>query len=209
MIREGVRCYLVGLDDPARQLLSKARDWLQEAIRTHELPESHDPDGYRSQLYRDLALCNWLLDSRHDAENLARSLRHREQFLGRTGLKEFPYLDYLDAEEYGPLMAWSGDEPPEAGEDDPMSFHNFVDEGQFARVLAYGYATGKVPAKKMRTLADKFLRRQVGYMLTTGYYATLARWLKVLVWKPRRDELTARQAVLAAYTYVDGVKPPA
>ena len=102
---------------------------MTEAIRIKERPKPYTPDWVEAHRYFDLALCNWLLNSEHDEESLARGVHHQKKDLERKRNKEFPYLEFLDAEAYQDIMAWPGDRPPKDGEDYPMSFHNFLDEG--------------------------------------------------------------------------------
>jgi hypothetical protein len=94
----GAECVLVGLDDLADQVLQKARTWLTAAI---ELPEETSwafghPQGRR---FADLALCNWLVDNRHDAASLGRAIEFLE-----TGLATNSGDDNSRSIAFGKLM---------------------------------------------------------------------------------------------------------
>jgi hypothetical protein len=206
-VGEAVKCCLVGFDHPATRLLTKAREWLIEAIRTKERSEPYVPDWDEAQRYIDFALTNWLLRSEHDEESVVGGVDHMKKDLKRKRNNEFPYQEFLDAEAYKEILAWPGGQPPKHDEETPMSFINFVDEGRFARGLAYVLSGGELPPKKMQKVAAAFLKRQAGYLLSHGHHTTFARWVKVLVWKPHRQALSARDSLLSCHEYL-GVKPP-
>src|SRR5215472_17374067 len=65
---DAVYCLLVGYDDPARQLLKRAFDWVTTAIKEDEKPSDYGPDGTEALRYETLAMCNWLLRGIHDVE---------------------------------------------------------------------------------------------------------------------------------------------
>jgi hypothetical protein len=103
---DAIYCLLVGYDDPARQLLKRAFDWVTIAMKEREEPGDYAPDATEAERYETLAMCDWLLHGIHDAPSLSRFVEHEEHFLirehlggKRTEVSRIS-LSYLDAGAY-------------------------------------------------------------------------------------------------------------
>ena len=65
LLRDGIRCCLVGFFEVGNALLVKARRWYEAAIEECEIPRHYFHGGTESSRHENLALCNWLIESRY------------------------------------------------------------------------------------------------------------------------------------------------
>src|SRR5262249_17915093 len=136
-LNDAVYCLLVGHDDPARQLLKRAFDWVTTAIREQEKAKDYSPDGPEALRYETLAMCNWLLHGIDDAESLKRSVEHSERFLIRERLGRdrtevsLTAVTYVDARAYQVGL----DRLTSAGFSAPKSLASIRSEGQMCYVI--------------------------------------------------------------------------
>jgi hypothetical protein len=206
MLKAAVRCLLVGLDEPGEQLLVKTASWLQLAIESSEKQYDHNPDRKEADRFGDLALCNWLLENRHDRENLHQAVVHQERYLAGVGEEDLvaalskAFLIYLDAGEYSRIITVCerhGLFPlSEAIED--VELDAMEAGGMMARVLAL-YRLGSGPPE---AVVDAMLRSFLPLRLDAKFeylqFDSVARWMKIIHWREGGD-LSSRAALLKCY----------
>jgi hypothetical protein len=205
-IDKSVQCFLVGLDDAARQLLEKAHDWLRLAVATKEIPQRHVPDGTEASRFHILAMCNWLLHGVHDLESLNRFVVHEDRFLVSSGLEkdrvEISFLSpsYLDAGAYKRALELIDNA---RGLVPPKDLRSIRNEGQMAHVLCgrqLGLASWSDSA--VASAIGAFLNRKMNDWLIDGHWGRAAEWLKIVYWKEGKAGLSPKETLLKAYKHL-------
>lgn len=200
-----VRCLLVSYDEPATQLLKRARDWLTVAINEHEQSKMS-----KALTHRDLSMCNWLLDGIHDIENLDRFVEHEDRFMAGSGRRpnkvdvSLTLVGYVDAGACRQALDWFAKARLSA----PKSAGSARSEAQLCYVmcryrLGEGYAEAEV-----QTAAQNVLKRSVNTWLLDGHFARAAEWMKVVHWQEGKSGLSPKEAVLKCYDYLPDVALP-
>jgi len=110
MLSEAIRGLMVGYVAASRELLGKAKIWLEQAIETGEKPGYYFHGGTEAQRHGELALCNWFLTGEHDQQNMDRFLEWKQVYYSEDGkdkvdvsLGIVSYIDSLDYEATRPL----------------------------------------------------------------------------------------------------------
>ena len=206
-LNDAIRCFLVGLFDEGRALAVKARDWLQAAIEQGEIPNYYFHGGTESRRYDELAQCNWLLRSQHDADNLAASVRWRDVYLTEdddwTNTEiQLTLPLYLEAQAYERVNEIFGQSTIKP----PKSLKHIRGEGTMSYVLACARQTHDHSAPELQDALDRFLRRQVRYWLGYGHYTNAARWMKIAFWQTGTDAVST---LLRCYDYLPEFERPA
>jgi hypothetical protein len=206
-LKLGAQCVLAGLDDLADQVLQKTRTWLTAAI---ELPEESTwahghPQGRR---FANLALCNWLLDNRHDVVSLSRSIEFLE-----AGLVTSPRDDTSQTVGFNKLM-WvcldAGDYArierlcEEYGVNSPPSADRLVEVephgGIFCRVLARQKLNMDYTDEEIAAYLGVFTPAFVRILLEEVSYDNLALFMKIVHWRGENTPPTAKDAVRLCLT---------
>jgi hypothetical protein len=200
-----IECLLVGYDEPATQLLTRARDWLTVAINEHE--QSKWPGALR---YLDLAMCNWLLDGMHDIDNLNRFVDYEDRRLAGSGRRpsklevSLTLEGYVDAGACGQALAWFA----KAGLSVPKSAAAARSEAQLCYVMCRHRLSEGYSEAEVQTAAQKVLKRSVNTWLLDGHFARAAEWMKIVHWQEGKSGLSPKEAVLKCYDYLPDVAPP-
>ncbi|HEY5411637.1 MAG TPA: hypothetical protein VIJ94_13025 [Caulobacteraceae bacterium] len=199
-----VECLLVGYVDAADQILNRARDWLQIAIKSNERPHDYASGSTEARRSLDLALCNWLLFDQHDAEDYGLFLQGYDGVLESRGWSrnriEVSLIlpRYVDAGAYSLALArYAG-----AGMQPPASLDRVVTEGQMCYVLCRFYLGQEYSADDVAKALKRFLNRAVNHWLLEGDFVRAAEWMKIVHWNGHQGELSAKDAVLKCYDYL-------
>jgi hypothetical protein len=108
MLTMAIQAILVGLDDEARNLLTKAESWLEAAIADDETPISgRDAETCRTENYSSLAITKWLLHDRIDRSLFATAEDQRRSYyqncpwfywgFGHVVVQFLPHGSYAEA----------------------------------------------------------------------------------------------------------------
>lgn len=198
-----IECQIAGYCDPATALLTKARHWLDVAIQEKERPNFYFENGTEALWHRDLAICNWLLDSRHDAANLARFVEYQDRYL-RSQRRPDPVgigmalSGYVDAGAYDRVFQLFAETRRLTR---PTDLAKVRGEAQFAYVVCQ-YRTGQVTAESLISCANSFFRRTMGQRMSNGHFDTVAYWMKIIHWQNGTPGLTADEALCKCMAYV-------
>ncbi len=196
-----VRCILVGYDEPAKALIVRAFDWLNTAARSGEM----EPLGHL-----DLALCAWLLNGEHDAENFSIYVHKMEDFLIKEKLTRdklninLTLPSYVDAGAYREAL----ERFHHAGMTPPASLTRIRSEGAMSYVLCRHYLGEEYDAADIASVVTRFLKYNVNTWLTNGHYLRAAEWMKIAHWSGEASAASAWDAVLHCYDYL-AASPPA
>ena len=215
-----VASLLVGLEEPAERLLERSRQWVSESIATGERPP-HKPVGAEvmyfpgaseAMRFRTLALCDWLIEGRHDQENLDRSIENEMRYLEanpshvRDGVALGMTLPaFVDARAYDRVI-----DLVERGRNfkaitDPPRARSAVG---VCYVLARHWQNGEFAEEDVQRAVEKFLDRNVDEWLTHGRYVGAAQWMKIAHWNPEAGRDGARLALMRCYRHLKEVAPP-
>lgn len=207
MIGVSIRCFLVGYDEQGCQLLSKANDWLIQAIQANEKPRRYFRGGTESQRHSNLALCSWLLKNDHDEENLQETIRweeiqYSEQRIDSKSVALSLSL-YLDAHQFERCVdlydkTFNG----------RRSLSNNISEASLAYLLAKHELGGlKTEAEQLEGVSDKFFKQRIPELLADGRYDDMARWAKVLLWNDKPNPPKANIVLRKLLRYVTTNRP--
>jgi hypothetical protein len=209
-LSKAVRCLLNGLDEPASQLLSKAQQWVTVAIADDEIPEQflnderYSLEGDRALRYRTLALTNWLLDERHDAESYAQFVKHEDRFLASSEAGKdkanisLTLPTYVDAQVYRRALQIF----MSSGMSVPKSHTSIRNDGQMAYILCR-HRLGEEFADTETALASRnFLVKNMDNWLARGHFAQAAEWMKIVYWRSGTAGLSAKAALLKCYDHL-------
>jgi hypothetical protein len=210
---EAVYCVLAGLDDLADVVLRKAQTWITAAL---EIPE--DPNGAffghpQGKQRNALASINWLLENRHDGDNLGQTVELHEQWLAtcpeedREGPLIVLLFTCLDARDYV-RIARIGDEhnvypPPPA---DQLKDAGTLTPMTVCRVLSHHKLGRGYTDEDISTMLVAFTRRYVRLWLENLNLERLAWWMKVLHWRGEDAAQSAKEAVRLALRWYSGFR---
>lgn len=206
-----VKCVLVGRDAAAEQLLIRAFDWLTIAITEHERPRAYGVDGTEAERYLSLAMCNWLLNSMHDIEDLNRFVEHEDRFLigskiGRDKSNvSLTLIGYVDAGAYQQALERFAN----AGLPVPESLDSIRSDGQMCYVICRRRQGQEYSEAEVKAASEKFLKRSVNGWLSDGHFLRMAEWMKVVHWQEGKAALSPNEAVLKCYEYLPDAAPQA
>jgi hypothetical protein len=202
-VRMAVQCLVVGFDDPAYQLLQKAKSWLETAIAENEIPRSYFQYGTEASRFRDLALCKWFLDGTHDSASLSRAVSLREQYFETRG------ADKVEVGMVLPIYVEAGDNDlgmrrfeSTRGMSPPKSLRNVSGEGRMAYVLCRQHLDGDYVQSDIDEALQRVFRRHMDEWLNHGQATTAARWMKIAHWDRTHSTESAKAALLHCYDYV-------
>ena len=209
-LHTAIKCILVGYDEPARQLLTQAHEWLTRAIREREQPRGSSQEGVEAARRLDLALCNWLLNDEHDGADFRSYVENQERFLNASSLGRdkseisSTMFRYVDAGAYREALArYAG-----AGLTPPASLSAIRTEGQMSYVLCR-HLLGEDSKSEVQRALQAFLRRKINLWLIDGHALRAAEWMKIAYWNGGQPKIMAKEAVLKCYDYLPGVVRPA
>lgn len=210
-ISVAVACLLVGYDEPARQLLEKARQWLTVAIGGEKGGTDHDAGRWPASMpYYDLAMCNWLLDGKQDRESfkLAVGVQEREYNTHRKWRVKsevsLALAEYVDAGAYQIALDRFA---ATAGLTPPKSLSAIRGEAQMCYAICRQRLGQQYTEAEIMAAADKFLRRPglntgIATWLRNGLYTTAVRWMKIIHWREGVEGISPKQVVLKCYDYL-------
>jgi hypothetical protein len=210
MLSEAIRCILVDLDNEARELLRKAKEWLEYAIGANEKPpRDYYHGGTEAIRHENLALCNWLLSDLHDQEDLYSAVRNHEIFDAESRLLKASAAIvlpvYIDSARYELALGlfqryWPGKHPT-----NPKHVRG---EAAMSYVIAATKLRHEYSDNDVKAGLDNFLGHQVPKFLDHGGYTYLARWLKIAFWNDNSQRLSAFETVRKCYDYLPNVVRP-
>jgi hypothetical protein len=208
-VNTAIECLLVGFDEPARQLLETAGEWIRIAISANERPERYFPGGTEASRWGTLTLCDWLLSNEHDAESYRRYAEFEDRYLSDRSVArdkaEVSYVlpVYADAGMFERGMeifhATPGLSPP--------SSTNIAGEGRMSYVVSRHRLGLQYNRAELEAMATRFLRRNVDGWLADGHWSRAARWMKIIHWNGADPPISATDALLKCYDYLPGREP--
>lgn len=199
-----IQCLLAGLDEPAYQLLNKAREWVSASLEESEVPKRYlddkrySPEGEAALRYQTLALTNWLLDNRHDAERYERFVVCEDHFLknsksGKDRVNVSMVLPaYLDAGAYHRGLQLFDS----IGFRIPSSYTSIRHEAPMTYILCRHLLGEDFLSTETESLTANFLNRSVENWLINGHFVRVAEWMKITYWNQRKEDRQAKQSLL-------------
>ena len=204
-----VNCIAVGFDNEALGLLQKAKKWLEHAIATEEKPNHYFKYGTEASRHENLALCNWLLNNRHDQENLDAAVSFGALYNAENApTKDSAAIElpvYIDAGHFDDALTFS---TRLWGAKKPSRLRGIKSEAAACYVLAAARIHDEYSDEQVRAAIEGFLRHQVPDFLKRGAYPYLARWLKIAHWNDNEHRLKAYETVRRCYDYLPDVVRP-
>ena len=207
MVSDATRCIVVGLFDDARQLLTKADEWLSMSIAENEVPQyNYGKYGTEASRFAALQLCRWLLNVRDDKDALVQAIRNWDLWLQKNGRdkENVPLLLplYLEAEEYGAAIEhFDG----ARGLKLPRDAQKADRQAQVCYVLAKRRLGEAYQDVDERELMERFFKCRIEQMLCESQFTDVARWMKIAHWREGADPFAT---VLRCYDYLPH-EPPA
>jgi hypothetical protein len=207
MLTTATECLLVGIYDVGRELLLKARTFLQAACERHEIPRVYGKGFTESERMSEFALCLWLMHGRHDEKSWNEAAEWRDVWFeespndGKRDI-QLALTEYLDAGQYERVVErfeWA-----EAKK--PASLRHIRGEGSMSYVIARQRLGLEYTREEVDAATQTFLKRHIPQWLgSDGRVADSARWLKLALWKQGDDPIAT---LLRAYDYCEGLEPP-
>ena len=160
--------------------------------------------------YRDLAMCNWLLDGKqdHESSSLAVEVQEREYNTHREWRVKsevsLTLATYVDAGTHeialDRFIATAGLTPPK-------SLSAIRGEAQMCYAICRQRLGQQYTDAEIMAAADKFLRRPglntgIATWLRNGLYDTALRWMKIIHWREGDAGISPRQVVRKCYGYL-------
>ena len=204
---DAVYCLLVGYDNPAKQLLKRAFEWVTIGIDKGEKPRDYAPDGTEAEQYETLAMCNWLLHGVHDVDSLSLVVEHEERFLVRERLGHdranvsLGALSYVDAGAYQIAL----NRLEAARFFAPKSLNTIRGEGQMCCVICRHRLGLEYTETEVASATERFLKRNMNTWLLDGVPDRAAQWMKVVHWREGTAGISPKEAVLMCYKYLPEV----
>ncbi len=201
-----MQCFLVGRFDVGRELMPKARTFLRAAVEHKEEWENRPQGGAQFQRLCEFALCNWLLEKRHDSKSLKLAVEWQEIWfaehdeIDKTNV-QLSLSEYLNAEEYEVLIRRF----EQGGLKKPSNLRQIKGEGTMSYVIARHRLGLEYSAEEVQAALKSFLKRNVATWLGHGHRDTTAVWMKLAFWKPGDDPVAT---LLKCYNYLPGLEPP-
>jgi len=196
-----IQCVLVGFDEPANRLLERAR-----YLATESLTSDHEIAGWLT--YESLALCEWILNNRHD-EHLCQLLTE-DRSLTTSGVGNDPVNvsmslpSFVDAGVYEQVL-----ELVERTKKlkEPENINRIRSEGPMCLVIARHRLGQKYTEEEVANACAKFMSRSIGPWLWNGHYVRAAVWMKIIFWNCSDQEISARDTILKCLDYVKVLGP--
>lgn len=212
-----VYCYLVGLNEPAEQLLKKTYEWLKSAIEQKEQPKLRDfvyPEdvicGPEPMRYEDMTLLYWLLNNKQDTDSFEKYVEYEDHYLQNPKMYDkwnihLTLPTYLDGGYYERVLEIFNRTPGLKPPADPGRIKN---EGGMVYVLAKHYMGQDYTEEQVKSALNGFLNRNVNGWLVNGHSARAARWMKLAYWNPNPGTITPRETILKCYNHLSHIKRP-
>jgi hypothetical protein len=206
-----IQCLLVGFEEPALQLLTKAKHWVTASLAEREIPkrylhdERYSSDGEAAIRYQTLALCNWLLHDQHDTQSLERFVELEDRFMasskaGRDKVSVALVLpSYVDAGAYHRALDLFLLTP---GLAPPKSLGSIRNEAQMSYVLCRHRLNQEYSRDEITLAVRKFLQKNVSEWLGRGHFVRVAEWMKIVLWQGGTAGISARSALLNCLEHV-------
>lgn len=202
MTKNAVKCILVDLQEDARKLLSKAKQWMLGAIETQEKTKGFEETSnkFHRQLFSTI---QWLHDGVHDQENLRiwrdealQTFRNHPDWIptANLSLEAVTFINAGAHEEFIALAAPAGIDSIKC---------SGANEKQMALTLAAKALTQKFPEEKVKGTVQKFLDNNVGKWLNDGHAVRAAEWMKVIYWKRGEAGISPFDAVRKCLDHVE------
>jgi hypothetical protein len=202
-VTKAIHCVLCDMPQEAKNLLAKAKAWLERAIEMREWEAQSNGAVNKSQR-RLYAIIRWLHDGIHDQGTLANWLvdvikwfrvDHPELVAtSELGLTAITFIDAGGFHDYLSLAAPGGIDTVKC---------SGANEKQMALTLAAQALTQKFPEEKVQASVKKFLDRQVGEWLNNGHAIRAAEWMKVIYWQRGETGLSPLDAVRKCLDHVE------
>ena len=206
ILSTAVECLLLGLFDTGDELLRKARTFLRAAIEYKEVPRG-GPDASEEYRLEGFAMCQWLLERKHELASLKEAVRWRENWFEETGNRDKTEVqltlpNYLDAEEYDALFRRFD----AAGIKPPKNLRQIKGEGTMCYVLARHRLGLEYSDDEVEAAVTSFLKRNMrSEWFNRGQRTTAALWMKLAFWKPGDDPIAT---LLRCYDFMPEFEPP-
>jgi hypothetical protein len=206
-----IKCLLVNLDEPAKQVLERAYEWVQIAMVEDEDRSTSAPGSMKGDRFETLAMCKWLLHNEHDAESYRQAAHYCDDVMAIQNA----YTNKSAVSLSLPLFAAAGAYEraleiffgcPKLSP--PKSLNAINNEAQMVYVLARQHLGLEPNAAAVAAGAEKFLRKHIDGWLSGGHQNRAADWLKILHWNDTDRRLTAKQVIMKCYDYLPGRTPP-
>lgn len=199
-----IRCILVGLHEPASQLLEKAHTWATAAL-------SSDNEKAGWLTYATLALCEWLRHDRHD-QRLYRMLADEHYRMATTpGVADdavnvsLAMPSFVDAGDYERTLELF-ERTNKLIEPDRLD--KVRNEAELCLVIAQHRLGRKYTQSEVYGACDKFMLKSMDNWLRDGHLVRAAEWMKI-IWGDRNDAaLAPNEIVLKCYDYLPGCHRP-
>ena len=205
-LNSGIACVLVGLDEPAHRLFSKAYDWLVAAISEDERPSAYFAHGTEALRLADLALLNWLLEGIHDSGSQDHYVQQMDRYFeGQKRLDRIGLLHSLVNYIAGGYIDRAFELVQKTkGLSAPRSRTQISNEAHVVHVLKeYG-----LDSVEGRVAVRLFLDRSMGTWLANGHFGEAANWVKIAYWSQEATAVTPVQVVLQCYRHLPNCEPP-
>jgi hypothetical protein len=203
MLDTAMECFLVGFFSDAKELIAKAKHFLQLANLRKE--QSQVEVG---SVFHGLALSNWFLNRETDLDSLRLCVDLKEAWFAAQRQKpdkvnvQLSLLPYLEADSYQLLMA----RYESAGLKKPANIRRIKGEGTMCYVMARHRLGLEYHEDEIAAALETFLQRTVKEWLGRyGAFSTAARWMKIAHWQ-RDDDPVA--TLLRCYDYLPDLKAP-
>ena len=202
-LQHAVACLLVDLQAPGMELLEKTRHWLQVAIASNEQPRRYERDYTEAYRFEMLSLCNWLIEAKHDTENLRHAVQYLERYVQsvRPDAADLSYFLplYLDAGENERIKELFELTPRLSP---PKNLTAIRSDAVMCYVLACQRLEAAVAGAEMQTAVNKFLNRNMSVWLSHGQRSHMVRWMKIVYWQQGGAGLTPTEALLKCFEHV-------
>jgi hypothetical protein len=206
----GILCLLIGLDQSASKLFQKAKQWIEAAIANDERPNWYRAGGTEASRYHTLAICNWLLDARHDAD----SFQHYVSFEDQYFMDPQVARDKIEASLVVPAYV-SARALQRALEiiamariPEPKSLNGIRSEAQMSYALARHRLGLEFTSDEIDTALQRFLTRHMDKWLGDGHAVRAAEWMKIAYWDPSESRISPHDAILKCYQHLPNCTRP-
>jgi hypothetical protein len=209
-INMAVQSLLAGLDEPAVQLLKKARQWLDVAVAEDEKPQRYSRNATEASRFHTLAMCNWLLHGQHDAASLKQFVTHEDQYLATSAAGKdkvevsFVLPVYVDAGAFNRVLESFNATP---GLSVPKSIGTMRNEAQMAYVLSCHRLALQFEAKDVEDATKKFLTKNMDHWLSNGHFIRAAEWTKIAYWNGNEERFSPKQVVMKCLDHLPNCRP--
>ncbi|WP_145049372.1 hypothetical protein [Lignipirellula cremea] len=199
-----IECILVGLGDPAFQLLVKAQNWATEAIASEK-------ETANWMTFQTLAMSDWLLENRHNLDLYQEFIVQLDRSLESPAIANDAVNVSLALQAFvdgGALERVRQVFERTAKLVEPSNLSQIRNEAQLCLVIArhrlgIGYTKEEVDAA-----CDKFLLKSMGKWLRDGHLVRAAEWMKIIWGNFGEANLPPNEIVLKCYGYLLDCRRP-